>query len=324
MAEDPTLFVFPKLDDIKPVEVQDPKLRQQAGLTLKDLDDPRDPSYLKGKDGEDSGGSRTLKEKTLDASRAALTEGHTWWDAILSNACTTVGQVILTEPYQFARTGIIPSLVLYLGANLLSFYTMWLLIVLFLARKKQMIKEGTWFTETDENGFLRRGKATQFFDIMEYTLGRPIAFVAQACVVVQLLNTGAVQIIASASSQYEISPQYNKRTWSLILGPVLLVFGYLPTFRSSRVLNIIGLVGTQYSTVYFTVSAIIKGYTPGALTRKADSKLQFFTGAASVGNGASHGVALEMMDAMRQSRKYTMAYGISWIWIVILMVCCSL
>lgn len=41
------------------------------------------------------------------------------------------------------------------------------------------IKEGTWFTETDENGFLRRGKATQFFDIMEYTLGRPIAFVAQ-------------------------------------------------------------------------------------------------------------------------------------------------
>lgn len=27
-----------------------------------------------------------------------------------------------------------------------------------------------------------------------------------------------------------------------------------------------------------------------------------------------------MMDAMRQSRKYTMAYGISWIWIYILMV----
>lgn len=28
---------------------------------------------------------------------------------------------------------------------------------------------------------------------------------------IQVLNSGAVQIIASASSQYEISPQYNKR-----------------------------------------------------------------------------------------------------------------
>lgn len=26
------------------------------------------------------------------------------------------------------------------------------------------------------------------------------------------------------------------------------------------------------------------------------------------------------MDAMRQSRKYTMAYGISWIWVLILMI----
>lgn len=57
---------------------------------------------------------------------------------------------------------------------------------------------------------------------------------------------------------------YSRPCWHF---QVLLVFGYLPTFRSSRVLNIIGLVGTQYSTVYFTVSAIIKGYTPGALTR---------------------------------------------------------
>ena len=48
---------------------------------------------------------------------------------------------------------------------------------------------------------------------------------------------------------------------------IIIVFGFLPSFRSSRILNVIGLCGTQYSTLYFTISAIIKGYTPGALTR---------------------------------------------------------
>ena len=45
----------------------------------------------------------------------------------------------------------------------------------------------------------------------------------QACVVVQLLNTNAVQIIASASSQYELTPHYNKR-WA---GRVVYVFELL-------------------------------------------------------------------------------------------------
>ncbi|KAK9810983.1 hypothetical protein WJX73_003275 [Symbiochloris irregularis] len=309
------------LDALKGIE-QDPKLQRDAKYSLEQLDDPHGGGPEKGAQPGDRWAqhSGSVTSKAVHATKAALTEGHTWWDAILSNACTTVGQVILTEPYQFARTGIIAATCLYLGANLLSFYTMWLLVVLFLHRKMLMIKEGTWFTTRDEHGYLKRGKTTQFFDIVEFSMGRPWAFLAQACVVVQLLNSNAVQIIASASSQYELTPYYNKRTWSLVLGPVILIFGYLPSFRSSRLLNVIGLAGTQYSTLYFTISAIIKGYTPGAFSRPASSKVQFFSGAASVGNGQSHGVALEMMDAMRQSRKYTMAYGISWLWIIILMV----
>ena len=35
-----------------------------------------------------------------------------------------VGQVILTEPYQFARTGVIAATCLYVGANLLSEFTL--------------------------------------------------------------------------------------------------------------------------------------------------------------------------------------------------------
>ena len=40
---------------------------------------------------------------------------------------------------QFARTGIIASTILYLGANFLSFYTMFLLVVMFLHRKRDMV-----------------------------------------------------------------------------------------------------------------------------------------------------------------------------------------
>lgn len=43
------MMSFPALDSIKPMEIDNPKLRQEAGLTLKsikDLDDPRDQDYV--------------------------------------------------------------------------------------------------------------------------------------------------------------------------------------------------------------------------------------------------------------------------------------
>lgn len=57
------------------------------------------------------------------------------------------------------------------------------------------------------------------------------------------------------------------REWSLILGGVILAFGLLPSFRSVRLLNIIALVGTNYSCLYFLVFAAKHGRVPGAITR---------------------------------------------------------
>ena len=48
------------------------------------------------------------------------------------------------------------------------------------AKCEMQIKEGKWFTTIDEHGYLRRGKATQYYDIIEYCLGREVAIVAQA------------------------------------------------------------------------------------------------------------------------------------------------
>ena len=50
-----------------------------------------------------------------------------------------VGQVILTYPYQMALMGIIPAICVAIGVGLLNYYTLWLLIVLYLERKRIMV-----------------------------------------------------------------------------------------------------------------------------------------------------------------------------------------
>ena len=57
------------------------------------------------------------------------------------------------------------------------------------------------------------------------------------------------------------------RTWAIILGGPILIFGLLPSFRSVRLLNIMALVGTNYSCLYFFIMGCRKGITPGIITR---------------------------------------------------------
>ena len=57
------------------------------------------------------------------------------------------------------------------------------------------------------------------------------------------------------------------RVWGLILGPPILVIALLPGFRSVRIINIIALVGTNYSRLYMFIYACHKGITPGIFTR---------------------------------------------------------
>ena len=44
------------------------------------------------------------------------------------------------------------------------------------------------------------------------------------------------------------------RTWTFIFGPILSIFAFLPTARSNRLLNIIGLVGTNFTVTYIFVT----------------------------------------------------------------------
>ena len=50
-----------------------------------------------------------------------------------------IGQVIQVYPHQVAIMGMIPALVLALTTQFLNYYTLWLLIVLFLERKRAKV-----------------------------------------------------------------------------------------------------------------------------------------------------------------------------------------
>lgn len=53
-----------------------------------------------------------------------------------------------------------------------------------------------------------------------------------------------------------------RRQWELIWGGVLMVFAFVPTFRHFRILNIIALVGTTYTSIMILVMAHNNGYFP--------------------------------------------------------------
>ena len=63
---------------------------------------------------------------------------------------------------------------------------------------------------TDSNGYRRRREATQFHDLIGFSLGKWWQLVAQILVAISLFGTGIAQIVASASSQYTIDKSHNK------------------------------------------------------------------------------------------------------------------
>ncbi|KAK9816803.1 hypothetical protein WJX72_005264 [[Myrmecia] bisecta] len=270
--------------------------------------------------GDDATGVAGGAKKPLhQTAKALLTEGHTALDAFLSCASAQVGQVILTYPYNLALVGILPGIALAVVWGLLNFYTLWLLIIIFLERKQRLIKKGEWYQGVDKQGYAVRKEITQYHDLITYTLGRWLGYFAQLVTAVFIFGVGIAQVVASASSQYAISPGNSKRTWALILGGFVVAPSLLPGFRDVRLLNLIALIGTNYSCLYFFVYAASHGIVSSAWTRGPQSLKAFFLGAAIVGTG-SHSIQVEMMDAMRKPRKFTRAAFTAWVWNLVLLI----
>ncbi|KAK9810448.1 hypothetical protein WJX72_010867 [[Myrmecia] bisecta] len=247
---------------------------------------------------------------TFQGMKHFLTDGHTVTDAMLTVAMAEIGQVMLVWPHQMYLAGLIPGIILMVGSGLINVYSMYLLIFFFLERKARKIKLGEWW---EKDG--KRQTVSQYHEVVGFFGGRWVQILAQVLIVISLMGTGIAQVVACSGNMYSIDNSYSKRDYELIFGGVLIVFSLVPTFRHFRWLNIIGIVGTTFAEWYVFAAAVNEGFKPGAFQQNARPKSMqnFFTGLSTLA-GASHTIALEMMDAMQDSRGYTGAYFLGYMY----------
>ena len=70
---------------------------------------------------------------------------------------------------------------------------------------------GSWYNAVDSNGYLRRKTATQYHDVIGFSLGKWLAAVAQFLTGLHILGVAIQQVVASASSQFTIDTKFDKR-----------------------------------------------------------------------------------------------------------------
>ena len=78
-------------------------------------------------------------------------------------------------------------------------------------------------------------------------------------VILALGGLSVAHIISTSSNLYLLQWGINKRLLSCIVGAIVSLVCFVPTYREYRVFTILGLVATTYTAWYMTVSSIVMG-----------------------------------------------------------------
>ena len=68
----------------------------------------------------------------------------------------------------------------------------------------------TWYNSTDSNGYRRRTHATQFHNLIGFSLGPAGTVLGKLSIAISVFGTAIAQIVASSSSAYTLYTFYNK------------------------------------------------------------------------------------------------------------------
>eukprot|EP00884_Botryococcus_braunii_P009819 jgi/Botrbrau1/18839/Bobra.177_2s0004.1 len=145
-------------------------------------------------------------------------EAGTPIDGFLLTASSQIGQIMLTLPNAFAKSGLAYALPIALGVALISLWTMFLLITLYLERRAILIQKGLWYNEAGE-----RRVITQYHEVMGDLLGRWAAILVVVNIGLSLFGTCVAQVVASSADAYYITQSIDKRTWAIIWGAVMML-----------------------------------------------------------------------------------------------------
>ncbi|WIA41809.1 hypothetical protein OEZ86_009140 [Tetradesmus obliquus] len=240
------------------------------------------------------------------------TEGHTFFDAwLLAAGC--IGQVMMTTPNAWHKTGLIPGALIIVWGTIIGFYTMWQLKAMYYDRKKQLIEQGKWFDDPDKP-HMRKHK-TQMQELLGFYLGPTGGKVVMCMMFFSWFGLGVAQILASSTNYYSIDQSHSLRTYTIIFGATLLPFGLIPSFRKMRLILVIGVLGTLYTSMFGLYLAAHKGFAeaPSAKLLPEPSGVQsfqtFFNGMAIIFAILDHhNIFGETIEAMQHPRKYFKSY----------------
>uniref|UniRef100_A0A1D1YL42 Auxin transporter protein 1 n=1 Tax=Anthurium amnicola TaxID=1678845 RepID=A0A1D1YL42_9ARAE len=253
---------------------------------------------------EDGGAPAAARGKTTESSlrstwNALVWHGGSVYDAWLNAAAAQVGSLILTLPYTFSQMGYFFGVASQLLYGAFGCWTVNLLGLFYAEASRR----------TREQGNLHKRHVLQYHEVIGIVAGKKLGRTVLAFNMIALTFACVLQLIACSSHIYYMNSNWNKREWLYLFGALAVPTVLLPSIHNFRVVSILGIATTSITSAYMTVAAVQNGQIENVTHQGPKSWIDFFTGATNIlFSFGSHGLCIELMEAMWKPQKYKYAY----------------
>ncbi|XP_068658383.1 auxin transporter-like protein 1 [Aristolochia californica] len=234
-----------------------------------------------------------------DVWNAVVWHGGSVFDAWLNVVAAQVGSLILTLPYTFAQMGFwfgVCSQFLY-GA--FGCWTVYILNLFYAEASRR----------TRTAGIIHERHILQYHEVISIVAGSTLGKAVLVFNMTAQTFTCVLQLIACSSHIYYMNSNWNKREWLYLFGALALPIVLLPSVHNFRLASILGIATTSITSAYMTVAAIQHGQVGQVRHQGPKNLVEFFTGATNIlFSYGSHGLCIELMEAMWKPQKYKFVY----------------
>lgn len=250
-----------------------------------------------------SGETAGLSQKTWDLREtwnACIWHGGSIFDAWVNAVAAQVGSVILTLPYTLSQMGYGLGIGFQFLYGAFGCWTVYLLSVLYAEASAR----------TKATGILHKRHILQYHEVIGIVAGKWFGRITLGFNMVALTFACVLQLIACSSDVYYMNSKWNKREWLYLFGSLALPTVLLPSIHNFRVVSLLGIATTTLTSAYMTVAALQHGQIDNVKHQGPKSMVQFFSGATNIlFSFGSHGLCIELMEAMWKPKNYKYAYA---------------
>jgi auxin influx carrier (AUX1 LAX family) len=158
----------------------------------------------------------------------------------------------------------------------MALYTNYLLVSLHAEFRKRLAKDTDDPRSSDPNYIV------SYHDIMGGLLGKHVRTFTLIVVFFALVGLSTVQTIATSSNFYILENSICKRSWCLIWGGPFSLVAFVPSFRHYRLLSVLGILTSTYTSWFMCISAAIEGPIDDVVYDTPRNKAKFFPGLVSL------------------------------------------